>query len=719
MANTDASAVLSNLEARASDGTGNNSENPRWGTADGLYSRATTPSYGTPDGYDWQGYDLPYTSDISNIFLAQPEGETVKNSYGTNEHHQFFGQFIAHDISQARPGTPGVNEVLPVDLPFPLTRDAYELDEYGVRQTVTKTTSYIDLSAVYGKSEEVLNLLREVDSAKLLMNTVDNRLPTILEVAAVHGADPAELTPLFAALPVPPTFPATGDERAFQSPQLLSIQTIWARNHNWHVDQLEEKHPDWTTEQVFQAARALNEAEFQHVIYSEYVTELFGEDSLGAYAGYSANVDPSVINEFTTVSNRFGHDQASESLDVIDESGNVLFNKTLAESVALGPAALSDNEALDAWVRGQLSQSSQEIDGKMVSSAGKVPILPGIELDLRALDVLRGREHGVGNYNALREGLGLAVYASFDEFAAANNVDAASLEILKSLYGDDISKLDSIIGGLLEKDAAGSQLGETFTILGVMQYENLRTGDRFFYEERFKDSPELLEMIKSTSYADIIARNTDIDYVYHDAFAAHDRIGGTDGRDYLKGGKGADLIIGFEGNDKLYGRRGDDDLYGGEGRDKLYGQSGDDNLFGEEGNDRLYGGGGDDYLSGGEGHDRLYGSWGEDTLNGGSGNDKLKGGHGADIFVFEEGSGVDTIYDFNTRSGDQIDLSDYGFESFSEVKAAMSSYWWFNTKIDLGDGNKVIVKHNWKGRFSEDDFIYAENFGGSDVDVIG
>jgi Animal haem peroxidase len=84
----------------------------------------------------------------------------------------------------------------------------------------------------------------------------------------------------------------------------------------------------------------------------------------------------------------------------------------------------------------------------------------------------------------------------------------------------DQSELDSIIGGLLEEKYYDSQLGETFTKLTVMQFEALRDGDKLYYENHFKSNPLVLAEIEHTSLADIIARNSGIDHIYHDAFAA-------------------------------------------------------------------------------------------------------------------------------------------------------------------------------------------------------
>ena len=80
--------------------------------------------------------------------------------------------------------------------------------------------------------------------------------------------------------------------------------------------------------------------------------------------------------------------------------------------------------------------------------------------------------------------------------------------------------------------------------------------------------------------------------------------------------------------------------------------AGDDFLMGGAGNDSLAGLGGNDQISGGEG---------DDTLEGGTGNDVLSGGinyapdwyptAGNDTYVFGLGDGQDTIFDYDTTTG--------------------------------------------------------------------
>ena len=212
------------------------------------------------------------------------------------------------------------------------------------------------------------------------------------------------------------------------------------------------------------------------------------------------------------------------------------------------------------------------------------------------------------------------------------------------------------------------------------------------------------------------------------------------GNDRIHGGIGFDGLYGDSGS-QMFGdlRGGNDELDGGEGGDTLAGDSiamggnahgGNDRLDGGAGIDQLYGDasqlmtgearGGNDLLFGGDGGDFIYGDaravnsfdlrpvfdffslatdvrGGMDLLVGGAGNDRLWGDFrevtgnapavfsgGADRFVFENGSGLDTIFDFQDDV-DLIDLTGFagitGFGNLSPANVAPSGA---DTVIDLG-----------------------------------
>jgi len=634
---------------------------------------------------------LPQAETIStDVMDLLPGDQDHPSSFGVNEWFDFFGQIVTHDVAEASTDSAVTDPLLLMGgLPFPFARTGYETDSGGVRQQINEETSFLDLGNVYGDSQTMENLLRAdtvdqwgntIQSAKLLLP--DGMLPTLAQVAADSGTTEADVRDAFFPqgfiAPLSSDSFIAGDNRVDQQPPLTALQTIWAREHNYQVDQLTpyaEQH-GWTQDQLFEAARAITEAEWQHVIYDEYLPKLTGTHADALLAAYYA--DPShtvdttgqIINEWTTVAFRFGHDQSSNDYVGLNEDGSNSFNVTLEEAFTLaGLDTLTPSDGtpdgrsaadIDAWIRGLTSQITQELDGKVAD--GNREFALGINtLDLEAFDIQRGRDHGVWNYNDLRDGLGLQTYDTWDEFQTANDLSDAVLDGLKSAYGSaetDIANLDSIVGGLLEQHYCDSQLGDTFTLLTTLQFDSLKNDDNLFYTTRLADDPQLIAQIDATSFADILQRDTGIDYVYHDAFAAHTRTSialGTVG----SAGDTKELAIGSDGNDWMTTYGDSDDLYGGQGND---------------------------------------------VLNGGEGNDYLWGGEGKDIFVFGCNSGYDVVKDFDVKN-DKLDLTAYGIDSWRDVRRAVH-----NTSdgvtITLDNHDTVELVGVKLGQLSSKDFIH-------------
>ena len=547
--------------------------------------RVTTPSYpGDGSGTMW---DAPEPSSnpasppnspentgtavqplrITDNIYAPGSEQNRPNSAELNEFSQFFAQFLTHDmVHSVRAAGPPIfldGQFIPVARTPAIVQD-------GVRQQVSSDTPTLDLGLVYGRDEVSTHTLREiayeagkaVSGAKLIAGGAGDVLPSFAEVAAHRGQSieqvQAILGTTFLNLPdeARASQAATGDERANQTASLTVHHTIWHRNHNWHVDQLQAQHPEWTQEQLYQSARALNEAEYQKVIYDEYLPKLLGENALSEYRGYQADVDPSIINEWTTVAFRFGHDQASDGQILVSENGEVSFVPLPVSSlIANSGQNIKTDAELGDWTRGQLTQSSQEIDGRIVPSLRNalfgVPAFADdptgsddefLQLNLPLLDIHRGRDHGVSDYNQLRAELGLTTYSSLEDFAHENGLSTERLDQLRSVYSD-ISELDSIVGGLLEAKVPRSQLGETFTLLNVMQFEATRDGDPFFYLNRFADSPELLQQIDGSSMSGILQRVGAVDFAGADAFQAAQSAPGSVIYIDAKGDTGDEVLI--------------------------------------------------------------------------------------------------------------------------------------------------------------------------------
>ena len=110
--------------------------------------------------------------------------------------------------------------------------------------------------------------------------------------------------------------------------------------------------------------------------------------------------------------------------------------------------------------------------------------------------------------------------------------------------------------------------------------------------------------------------------------------------------------------------------------------------------DRIYGEAGDDLLEGGSGNDRLYGGEGNDRLSGLSGDDFLDGGDGNDTYLFERGSGLDTLSNFES-GGMGMDVAIFQDANFEDL-------WFSKSRSHLmisvtGTEDSVVIRNWFKG----------------------
>lgn len=697
---------LINLTFRNPNGTGNAPGDI--GKAGGAFARIADPLY--TDGVGAMD-SRENARDISNKIAAQT-GESV-NELQANDLFTFFGQLVDHDLDLALDnGGEFVNIPVPSDDPVfgdgspnpsveTLTfRRSFFMSGSGdddPRQHANVLTSFLDSSEIYGSHADMTQLLRANGGTgpKLLVGDGDN-LPTRGQIIADNpGINPNNVGGLpIVAGGANPALQVAGDIRAPENIALTSVHTIWLREHNFQVDRLEALHPEWSDEQTFQAARVIVEAEMQHVIYKEWLPILIGQNALDAYDGYDSNADPRITHEFATAAFRLGHTLLPSALEAAGEKGD-------DQSIPLGdaffqPHQLAQVGGVESMIRGLAGHMAQEFDETIVDGVRNQIFVPGSK-DLAFLNIMRGRDHGIPPLNDVREALGLARYDSFDDISSNPAVVAKFV----AAYGS-IDNVDLWIGGLAEDNVGGAMVGETFQAILAYQFQVLRDGDKYYYEERLKDLPDLLAEVEGTSLSDIIKRTSGIEYFQDDAFITHERMSGSNTADFMQGNGGADLVIGWGGADYLYGYAGDDDLYGGKGgdylnggvgrdmmhgetgSDELWGMSGNDTVSGDAGRDTVLGGGGDDLVSGGLGRDSVRGNGGNDTVDGGGSCDELWGGRGHDVFVYGEGYRRDTIHDFNLGT-DKIDLISGEVQSMRVTSAG-------DLRIDLGGSDVLVIK---------------------------
>ncbi|MHC4876272.1 MAG: peroxidase family protein [Planctomycetota bacterium] len=482
----------------AIDGSGNNLDHPDWGAADEPLLRTTTIEYANGQ---WEpgGENRISPRAISNFVAAQTE--SIPNDRYLTDFVWIWGQFLDHDIDLTEGAEPA--EPLPIDVPtgdpffdpfgtgtvtIGLNRSVYDEDSSGVRQQINQITAVIDGSVVYGSSPERAAALRTFQNG-LLKTSEGNLLP--FNEHGLHNAGG----------PSPSLFLA-GDIRANENAALISMQTLWVREHNRIATELHESDAELTDEEIYQRARSLVTGQIQAITYNEFLPALLGRDALSDYSGYDATVNPGIANIFSTAAYRLGHSLLSPELVRLNHDGTPFDDGNLALRDAFFNVTPIITDGIAPILQGAATQLAQELDNHIIDDVCNFLFGPpgAGGFDLASLNIQRGRDHGLPDYNQARIDYGLDPVTTFADISSDLDTQAA----LAAAYGT-VDDIDVWVGGLAEDHVPGSSVGELFQTILVDQFERLRDGDRFWYQNTLNQW-DLFE-VEATTLKDVIERN--------------------------------------------------------------------------------------------------------------------------------------------------------------------------------------------------------------------
>jgi len=468
-------------------GVGNNPFDPALNAVPGspeLHIAPLTFAPGTKNGL----VSGPNPRTISN-FIAGGTGAQGQNGETTDPVGSawmyVFGQFVDHDLGleETLPTAPAINVTIPAGDPIyppgtivPMTRDTRDPRSDTIVNTVA---GYLDLSQLYGSTTARAAAVQNPDGT---LATSDNGL----------------------ALPVVDDSFFTGDPRVSENPELTATTILFMREHNYWVATLKVQNPDWTPYQLYNMARAITTAEYQNIVYTQYLPLLLGP-VVGPYPGYMPWVSAQVTQEFSTAAFRL-HTQVSDTEEGIDNSGNVIFTESLAQAFFNTPE-VDEANGIDPLLRSLGVDYAQAMDVYVVSVlrnnldaalvGGDVDVI-----DLISIDVQRERDAGLATLNGTRQAMGMPPYRSFAQLTP----DPILQKNLAAVYGN-INSVDLFIGGLAEVHAFGAEVGPTFQAIIADQFFRLRAGDGFFWHIEVLD-PQKASTIAGTTLATLMLRNT-------------------------------------------------------------------------------------------------------------------------------------------------------------------------------------------------------------------
>jgi peroxidase len=550
----DPAAGFDHVAIYSIDGTGNNPKQSTLGSAGTDETRIAPPNFaaGTVD----TPVDGPNPRVISNTIFANDAN--APDPGGLSAYVYAFGQFVDHDIDLNNDQTPNadgsntLSMTVPADDPSLPPGSLISIVRGQVDpangNAVNSVTQYLDLSQVYGSDAATAASLRNPDGT---MKTSDGDYLPIVNGQFVGG-----------------------DVRAAENPDLTSLDVLFVREHNYWVGQLHAKDPSLGGDELYAMARAITTAEYQNIVYNEFLPHLLGPDTLTPYSGYDPKVSPQISEEFATAAYRFGHSIISPTETKIANDGLVLEQKDLVAASAEPTSAYGANGGADGLLR-NLAQDFSQQEGATINSDLRNLLNanpPGDVGDLAAIDILRTRDLGIATLNQTRAAIGMTPYTSFSQITS----NATLAGELQQVYGT-VDQVDLFVGGLAEDPAPGAMVGPTFQAIIAGQFENLRDGDRLYFENQ-GFSPKLLNQIQNTTLSDLIVRDANTAAMQPDAFIATQR----HASDVASGDPTApQLVIGVDAdNATIAGSPGvDNTIVAGLGTNQLLTGGGSTNTF--------------------------------------------------------------------------------------------------------------------------------------------
>ncbi|XP_035222142.1 dual oxidase-like isoform X3 [Stegodyphus dumicola] len=521
--------MYTHTEKQRYDGWYNNLGHPDWGSVESQLTRKT-PAYYSDGVYMLAGMDRPSPRKLSQALMRGEDGlPSLRNLTAL---FTFFGQVVTSEILMAsEAGCPIELHKIEIDTCddtydkscrghkfMPFHRALYDSktgqSPNSPREQLNQMTSWIDGSFVYSTSEAWVNSMRSFENGTLISDSSGQFPPRNYARAPLINFPPARYLGTLS----PERMFLLGDPRSNQNPALLAFGIVFFRWHNVMAKRIQDEHPDWSDEDVFERARRWVIASLQNIILYEYVPTLL-EEEISPYKGYKPDVHPGISHVFQSAAFRFAHTMIPPGLYRRD--GNCNFKNTISGYPAIRLCSTwwnSEEVLLESGVEellmGMASQVSEREDAILCSDVRDKLFGPMdfTRRDLAALNIMRGRDNGLPDYNTVRHYFQLPVLGNWSEInPKLYELKPEMFEALNKAYDGNMENIDLYIGGMLETELDGRP-GPLFRRIIKEQFERLRDADRFWFENTangiFTESE--IEEIKKLKLRDVLIHATGI-----------------------------------------------------------------------------------------------------------------------------------------------------------------------------------------------------------------
>jgi len=508
-------------DIRATDGAGS-AGSFYWGAANAKLLRVLDAAYpGDGSGNDIiESPDRMNPRSVSNIVSKQTT--SVENDGNLSDYLWAWGQLLDHDIDLTDASSTNghadieiedpADPLGPNDILFDRSNFALGTGTASVpRQQINEITAFIDASNVYGSDSLRAGTLREFAGGRLKTGDAD-LLP--FNTTGLPNAGGTDAT-LFVA----------GDVRSNENVVLSSLHTLFLREHNRLANLITLHNPTASDEEIFQLARKIVGAEMQLITYNEFLPAL-----LGRYAPrlrslrYNRRVDPGIRSSFSTAFYRFGHTTLSSNLQLVQADGTPAGVLPLQDAFFRPSFLVDDPQNVDRLLGGLATQPCQNIDTLVVDDVRDFLFGPpgAGGLDLVSLNIQRGRDHGLADYNSFRRAYRLPKVRRFNQITKDTELAAA----LEEAYGT-VDNIDPWVGALAEDHIRRANCGTLLTRALQEQFTRLISGDHFSINNDRDLQQDLVKAIiplNDLKLVDVIRANTSVRSLPSDPFYVNEEV---------------------------------------------------------------------------------------------------------------------------------------------------------------------------------------------------
>ena len=383
------------------------------------------------------------------------------------------------------------------------------MDDVVPRQQVNSITSYLDASMVYGSDKARADYLRTKTSG-LMKTSMDGKL-----LPKNDGGLPNEPSG-------DPNLFLGGDVRANEQAGLTAMHTLFVREHNRLAKLIKAKYPEAEDEDIYQLARKLVACTIQKITYAEFLPALLGPlaPNPDDYS-HVPSTDARVANEFSTFAYRFGHSMLSPDIALGDANGHIIGTEQL-RNIFFRPDYVTP-EKVDQLVIGFSTKVAEEVDARVIEDIRSFLFHTHTSnaqtscMDLAALNIQRGRDHGIHTCKTLWNEIMNRDLCTFDQLTPDSDVQAAlRLAYPKpddSATCDNVDEVDAWVCGLAEKHVPGASVGELNGKIIKDQFERIMKADPYFYKwdkyvNEKKDALKDIWDMDTVTLAKVIQENT-------------------------------------------------------------------------------------------------------------------------------------------------------------------------------------------------------------------